>query len=153
MPCSLFRNVGPVLLAAALVAGLGACGVHPGYMAEQLHAVPVPASALMAKAPPPECQGPPDPEPAPAKAQPEASKTEPDSEPEESDTRTSEISNETEQTPGPAEADMKTIERERDCYRQAEQRARARLDKLQASAADTVATLDKIKSQLQASEH
>ena len=43
------------------------------------------------------------------------------------------------------------LKKERDCYRQAEQRARIRLQRLQASAADTVATLDEVKRKLHSS--
>ena len=154
MPRSRLCRLASILMVTASVCGLGACGVPPAYLAEQLRAVPVPASALMQKAPPPECEAPPDQEAAEVKAEPDASETETDSEADESDTRTSEIANETEQSPEPpAEADAGQIEQERDCYKRAEQVARVRLDKLQASAADTVAALGKISSQLQPGGH
>jgi len=135
-------------LAISLIAGLTACALEPVHLAAQLDRVPLPAPSAMAKTQTPDCSYQTPARTAGRGAQPKNSSAASDFEADASGAAGPDTSNAPAPGPGPSKAELKSIEKERDCYRRAEQIARNRLNQLQASTADTVVALDELKHQL-----
>lgn len=110
-----------ILCLVSLGVSLGGCYLP---VARQLDAIPVPAPALMAGRPPPDCR---------------ATQTVDEATEEPSAAKT-------EQKGSAAGWEHRNAKLERNCYRRAEQAARASLARLQASTAGTLAALDAMKA-------
>ncbi|GBE42182.1 hypothetical protein BMS3Bbin10_00239 [bacterium BMS3Bbin10] len=149
MPPRFLAHAASILPAIALAAGLGAC-TGPVYFAEQLKTIPVPGPVLMKSLSDPDCRLQPRLAVATDKEKPKYKTAGPDFENDYSGTSKPETSLAKETASTPANAGLKDMQNERDCYRRAEQVAREHLNELQASATDTVVALDRVKHRLNA---
>jgi hypothetical protein len=149
MPRHVLAHAVSILPAISLTIGLGAC-TGPVYFAEQLETIPVSGPVMMKSLQDPNCRFRSRLAVATDKAKPLYKNVGSDFENDYSGTSSPETSLAKETTSTPANADLKDMQYERDCYRRAEQVARRRLNELQALATDTVAALDGVKHRLNA---
>ena len=149
MPRHFLAHAVSILPAITLAAGLGAC-TGPVYFTEQLETIPVPGPVLMKSLQDPKCRLRPRLSVALGKAKPKNKKAGSDFENDNSGTSSPETSLAKDTTSTPANAGLKNMQNERDCYRRAEQVARRRLNELQALTTDTVAALGRVKHRLNA---
>lgn len=148
MLCRFPAKAFSILSVITLASGLGACELPPTYMVEQLDAVPVPAPMLMRSASGPDCGAQPS-LPVAARASKSKGKDEGvDFENESAEAGKAQASAEKKTAAGPGIAELKEIEKERDCYRQAERVTRKHLNRLQVETTRTVSALDEVRQDM-----
>ncbi|MDA7948087.1 MAG: hypothetical protein MPJ78_11505 [Hyphomicrobiaceae bacterium] len=128
--------------AFGLLAGLAACAPPPAYLDGRLDTVPTPKPALMAKTSAPDCKV----GVAPVLSSAAKEETTSDFESEVDGATASASPARIQAASGEQDGELKRLARERDCYRRAEQIARQQLEALQASFAQTMVALDRIRS-------
>ena len=149
MPRHFLVHAVSILPIISLAAGLGAC-TGPVYFAEQLETIPLPGPVMMKSLQDPDCRFQSRIAVVTDKAKLKNKNAGSDFENDNSGTSIPATSLATEKTSTPANADLKVMQNERDCYMRAEQVARWRLNELQAVPTDMVVALDGVKHRLNA---